>query len=86
MKCKPDRFFFFPFPIYHLCCVGDPATVAAGGDLAVMRVAVLFQWFGVDETDAEASCCRGLTKSQVLCQGPPHASAYLFYMHLVQGG
>lgn len=77
--------FFFPFPIYHLCCVGDPDAVAAGGDLAVMRVAVLFQGFSVDETDAEASCCRGLTKSQVLCQGPPHASAYLFYIHFVQG-
>lgn len=78
--------FFFPFSYLPLiCCVGDSDTVAAEGNLAVMKVFVLFQWFSVDEKDAEASCGRGLTKYQVLCQGPPHAAAYLFCIHLVQG-
>lgn len=82
MKTTLIFFFFSYLPL--ICCVGDPDTVAAEGNLAVMKVFVLFQWFSVDEKDAEDSHCRPSLNDQVPCQGPQHTSAHLFYIHLVQ--
>lgn len=42
--------FFFSFSYLPLiCCVGDSDTAAAEGDLAALKMLVLFQWFSGDE-------------------------------------